>query len=53
MNNKLKPDSVSLTVNAQEHTVDPKSHLSLLAYLRNELRLTGTKQGCETVISAE
>lgn len=48
MNKNSEKNSVSLFVNGQEQSVDPKTHLSLLAYLRNDLRLTGTKQGCET-----
>ena len=48
MNEQLESKTVSLSVNGQVHTVVPKKHSSLLAYLRNELQLTGTKQGCET-----
>lgn len=39
---------ISLVVNGKEFCVDPKAHSSLLVFLRNELRLTGTKQGCST-----
>ena len=48
MSNDLETKTVSLHVNGQEQTVDPKTHSSLLAYLRSELRLSGTKQGCGT-----
>lgn len=37
---------ITLVVNENEFCVDPKAHSSLLGFLRNELRLTGTKQGC-------
>jgi xanthine dehydrogenase molybdenum-binding subunit len=38
---------ISLTVNGIKHTLEPKSGETLSALLRQRLRLTGTKIGCE------
>lgn len=46
MNNKHKTADIALLVNGRKVQVAHKSHASLLALLRNELRLCGTKQGC-------
>ncbi|MDN3722327.1 2Fe-2S iron-sulfur cluster-binding protein [Roseibium salinum] len=39
---------LSLTVNGARVTVTPRAGLTLLAHLRNDLGLTGTKTGCAT-----
>jgi aldehyde oxidoreductase len=39
--------SVHLTVNGTRHTANVPADLSLMEYLRNELHLTGAKNGCE------
>lgn len=39
---------LSLTVNGAPVSVTPRTGLTLLAHLRNELGLTGTKTGCST-----
>src|SRR4051812_16884888 len=38
---------VTLRVNGEDHTVAVPDHWTLLELLRYELRLTGTKQGCD------
>jgi aerobic-type carbon monoxide dehydrogenase small subunit (CoxS/CutS family) len=38
---------ISLTVNGIKHTLEPKPGETLSALLRQRLRLTGTKIGCE------
>jgi aerobic carbon-monoxide dehydrogenase small subunit len=38
---------LSLTVNGTEHALDVAPHATLLHVLRNELGLTGTKEGCD------
>jgi len=40
--------SVSITVNGQVHQVTVPAHSLLVDFLRDDLRLTGTKAGCET-----
>ncbi|HET9913034.1 MAG TPA: molybdopterin cofactor-binding domain-containing protein, partial [Anaerolineales bacterium] len=40
-------NQISLTVNGIKHTLEPKPGESLSALLRQRLRLTGTKIGCE------
>jgi carbon-monoxide dehydrogenase small subunit len=37
---------ISLNVNGETFTVDVKSHWTLLRVIRDELGLTGTKEGC-------
>lgn len=46
MSNDQTSMDITLDVNGGPRHVNPKSHSSLLGYLRTELRLTGTKQGC-------
>ncbi|PLX44314.1 MAG: (2Fe-2S)-binding protein [Deltaproteobacteria bacterium] len=43
----VKRYMLSLTVNGDPHTVVVKANTTLSQVLRNELALTGTKQGCE------
>jgi carbon-monoxide dehydrogenase small subunit len=38
---------LSLTVNGKAHALDVTPHATLLQVLRNELGLTGTKEGCD------
>ena len=38
---------ITITVNGQVHVVDLDSRTSLLDLLREQLRLTGTKKGCD------
>ena len=37
---------LSITVNGEAHTLDVPAHATLLHVLRDELGLTGTKEGC-------
>lgn len=46
MNTDEKSMNINLVVNGKSYQVNPKTHSSLQAYLRTELRLAGTKQGC-------
>lgn len=46
MNKQINSKAVTLTVNGTSLQADPKSHSSLLTFLRNELKLTGSKSGC-------
>ena len=39
--------SISLTVNGKEYRAEVEARLSLVDFLRHELRLTGTHVGCE------
>ena len=39
---------ITLKVNGKKHEVSVKAHWTLLDVLRNELKLKGTKKGCET-----
>ena len=39
--------SITLTVNGQSHTADVAARTTLVDFLRDELRLTGTHVGCE------
>ncbi len=39
-------DTITTTVNGQAHTVTGASHKTLLDFLREDLKLTGTKEGC-------
>lgn len=48
MNNIEKSKVITVFVNEQEQQVNPKEHQSLMFFLRNELRLSGTKEGCST-----
>ncbi len=41
------PASISLTVNGDTHRLSPSSDRSLLAFLREDLGLTGAKNGCD------
>jgi aerobic-type carbon monoxide dehydrogenase small subunit (CoxS/CutS family) len=38
---------IRVTVNGHEYTREAEPHLTLLRFLREELGLTGTKEGCE------
>jgi carbon-monoxide dehydrogenase small subunit len=40
--------ALQLTVNDRPYTLEAEPHLTLLEVLRNDLRLTGTKEGCST-----
>src|SRR3954471_7640078 len=40
------PDSITLTVNGKQSTVETDTTRSLLEVLREDLKLTGTKYGC-------
>src|SRR5258705_7053354 len=42
-----QPDSIRLTVNGQEHTLDLDPRTTLLDALREHLGLTGSKKGCD------
>ncbi len=48
MSNQQKSPCIPIIVDGSDVSVDAKSHQSLLAYLRNELLITGCKQGCAT-----
>ena len=48
MNDKQKTAEATLTVNGSLVHTDATSHSNLLGFLRTELRLTGTKTGCES-----
>lgn len=48
MQDKRKSKEISLVVNGNNVKADSKAHTSLLNFLRNELQLTGCKQGCST-----
>jgi aerobic carbon-monoxide dehydrogenase small subunit len=39
---------ITLFVNGQEHSLEVEEHKTLLRVLRDQLRLTGTKEGCGT-----
>ncbi|MFP4322759.1 MAG: FAD binding domain-containing protein [Anaerolineales bacterium] len=39
-------DTITTTVNGQPYTVTGASHKTLLHFLREDLKLTGTKEGC-------
>lgn len=43
----IKRYPLTLTVNGDEHTIVVKANATLAQALRNQLKLTGTKQGCE------
>lgn len=43
----MKLSEIHLTVNGSEEVLNVPQHLSLLHLLREELALTGTKNGCE------
>jgi len=42
-----QPDSIRLTVNGQQHTLDLDPRTTLLDALREHLGLTGSKKGCD------
>lgn len=44
----MKKRTITLVVNGDEHTLSVKPNRTLVEALRNDLRLTGTKVGCET-----
>jgi len=46
MNMDAKSDNIAVIVNEQERSANPKEHSNVMFYLRNELQLTGTKEGC-------
>ena len=49
MNNlKNKSEEITVFVNEKELQVNPKEHSNVMFFLRNELQLTGTKEGCST-----
>jgi len=48
MSREVKSSEISLVINGNEVWVNPQNHSSLLAFLRSELTLNGTKQGCAT-----
>jgi len=48
VNDKPKPNEVSVAINGSRVVVDPESHSSLLSYLRTQMQLTGSRQGCAT-----
>lgn len=48
MSDRQNSKDVFITVNGTKVCVDPKTHTNLLAFLRNELQLTGSKHGCAT-----
>ncbi|HEY8648677.1 MAG TPA: (2Fe-2S)-binding protein [Candidatus Limnocylindria bacterium] len=43
----MSKELLTLRVNGERHTVAAEPHHTLLEVLREELRLTGTKHGCE------
>ena len=43
----MTKELLTLRVNGEQHTVAAEPHHTLLEVLREELRLTGTKHGCE------
>jgi carbon-monoxide dehydrogenase small subunit len=40
--------NISLTVNGRSHQIDVEPHWTLLEMVREQLRLTGSKEGCGT-----
>lgn len=42
----MKEKQISLTVNGEQYTKLVKSHKTLLQFIREDLYLTGTKEGC-------
>jgi len=47
-NNMQKSKVISFVINGNAIRADANNHSSLLAFLRSELHLTGSKQGCAT-----
>ncbi len=39
---------LQLTINGQPHTLEVEPHLTLLEVIRDNLRMSGTKEGCST-----
>ncbi len=40
--------NISLTINGRSHQIDVEPHWTLLEMVRDQLRLTGSKEGCGT-----
>ena len=47
MENVMKMQTINFTINGQATTLTVPAHMTLLHMIREELALTGTKNGCE------